>query len=348
MTEAIADKYQACLLGLAIGDALGAPVEFLSLNEIKQHYGERGISEFQAWGGFKPGSYTDDTQMSLATAVGCIRAHQRGNSRGVCYPPQHIYVAYLEWLETQKKPEFRRAPGNTCLAALHSGLMGTLEGGVIGGGGEVEGPINHSKGCGGVMRTAPAGLAFPPGDAFREGASYAIITHGHPSGYLPAGFLSEMVPEILDGETLEYAIRGSMRELTAYGSHEETLRAVELACDLSMSERSPDESIAAIGQGWVGEEALAIALYCALKFPDDWSAAVLTSVNHSGDSDSTGCITGAILGTLLGKRAISSHWIDQVENSALIHKIADDMFKIVRNGERLTDEEYTPKLMRGL
>ena len=69
-------KYKGCLLGLAIGDALGAPVEFLRLQEIKKRYGKDGIADFHGWRGFKPGSYTDDTQMSLATAVGCLRAYQ--------------------------------------------------------------------------------------------------------------------------------------------------------------------------------------------------------------------------------------------------------------------------------
>ena len=68
--------YLGCLFGLAIGDALGAPVEFLRLPQIKALYGEKGIADFDSWSGFKLGFYTDDTQMSLATARGCIKAYQ--------------------------------------------------------------------------------------------------------------------------------------------------------------------------------------------------------------------------------------------------------------------------------
>jgi len=143
-------KYQGCLLGLAIGDALGAPVEFLSLPEIKKRYGKDGITDFHAWRGFKPGSYTDDTQMSLATAVGCIRTYQEWRERGISDSVSVVYHRYLDWLESQNDPEQRRGPGRTCLSALQSGKMGTMEE-----------RINESKGCGGVMRTAPAGLAFP-------------------------------------------------------------------------------------------------------------------------------------------------------------------------------------------
>jgi len=159
-------KYQGCLLGLAIGDALGAPVEFLTLSEIKRQYGEHGITDFTQWGRFKPGSYTDDTQMSLSTAIGCIRSYQRWKSRGTCNPASVVYRRYLEWLESQKDPDRRRAPGTTCLTALGSGKMGSIEE-----------RINNSKGCGGVMRTAPVGLAFPPGSAFQEGAAYAAVNH---------------------------------------------------------------------------------------------------------------------------------------------------------------------------
>jgi len=148
-------KYQGCLLGLAIGDVLGAPAEFLSLPKIKKRYGKEGITDFHEWRGFKPGSYTDDTQMSLTTAIGCLRAYQRWRERGIYDSVSVIYRCYLDWLESQNDPEQRRGPGRTCLSALQSGKMGTIED-----------KINDSKGCGRVMRTAPVGLAFPSDRAF--------------------------------------------------------------------------------------------------------------------------------------------------------------------------------------
>jgi ADP-ribosylglycohydrolase len=324
-------KYQGCLLGLAIGDALGAPVEFLSLPEIKKRYGMDGITDFHAWGGFKPGSYTDDTQMSLATAVGCIRAYQRWREKGMDRPASVIYQRYLDWLESQNDPEERRGPGRTCLSALQSGKMGTIKE-----------KINDSKGCGGVMRTAPVGLAFPSCRAFQEGAEYAAITHGHPSGYLSAGFLSALISYLIEGKTLPEAIDLSIGQLTRYDSHSETLKIIELAQKLSVSQKSVEKSIQAIGGGWVGEEALAISLYCSLKFSDNFERGTLAAVNHSGDSDSTGSITGAILGTLLGVESIPGLWVKKVEGSDRIKKIADDMFSIFQNGKELSLEKYPP------
>jgi ADP-ribosylglycohydrolase len=327
----VRNRYLGCLFGLAIGDALGAPVEFLSISEIRSRYGEAGVTDFHGWGGFRPGSFTDDTQMSLATAVGCIRAYQRGKDRGICHPAGVVYRRYLEWLRSQSDPFQRRAPGNTCLAALRSGKQGSIEE-----------RINDSKGCGGVMRTAPAGLAFPPGRAFREGAECAALTHGHPSGYLSAGFLSELIAHLVGGTTLEIAVDNSLEKLVEYEDHTETLEKIQEARSLAAGNEAVDLSIRELGGGWVGEEALAIALYCSLKFPDDWRKGTVAAANHSGDSDSTASIAGSILGTSLGIESIPQDLVRDVEDAQKIRKIADDMYRIFQNGEELSLEEYPP------
>jgi ADP-ribosylglycohydrolase len=305
------DKYLGCMFGLAVGDALGAPVEFMRLSEIRRKYGSAGIQDFQAWGGFPAGSYTDDTQMSLATAVGCIRAHQRYVDRGLCHSASVVYHRYQEWLATQKDRTQWRAPGNSCLSALRSGKMGTIDE-----------PINNSKGCGGVMRTAPAGLTFEPGPAFRNGVEFAALTHGHPSGYLPGGVIAEMIALILQGATLRDAVRDSLKPLSDNAGHEETMEKTLQACELVDGSVDVDDAIKCLGEGWVGEEALAVSVYCSLKFPSSLEEAVVAAVNHSGDSDSTGSITGAIMGTLLGIEGIPDHWVRDVENRKLIEKIA--------------------------
>jgi ADP-ribosylglycohydrolase len=239
-----------------------------------------------------------------------------------------VYQRYLDWLKTQNEPGQKRAPGNTCLTALRSGKMGT-----------VKERINDSKGCGGVMRTAPVGLAFGPGEAFKYGVEFAAITHGHPSGYLPAGFLAEVIAGILEGKSLTEATEKSTVELKKYGGYQETLKKVKLAVESVGKEESTPNAIKKIGEGWVGEEALGISLYCALKYPDNWVKGVLAAVNHSGDSDSTGSITGAILGTLLGAAAIPERWIRDVENSEGITKVAIDMYRVFRKGENLPFDE---------
>lgn len=322
-------RYKGCLLGIAIGDALGAPVEGLALQEIKLKYGGKGISDFDEYRGFKPGFYTDDTQMSLATAKGCIIAG-RGNKEEAVGDLEIIYRCYLEWLQTQYNPKQRRGPGMSCLTSLQSGRMGTMEE-----------PVNNSKGCGGVMRTAPAGLAHPAHTAFIKGARYAAITHGHPSGYLTAGFLAKMTACVIEGDALEIAIDRCMETLVGFDGHSETLAKVELARRLASSKKPVEEAIADIGLGWVGEEALGISIYCALKFSEDFEKGVSAAVNHSGDSDSTGSIAGAILGAFLGAESIPDKWVKNVENSSAIANLAEDMFKMFVEKKSLADEKYS-------
>jgi len=312
-------KYQGCLFGLAIGDALGAPVEFITLDEIKRRYGKAGVTDFQPWNVFNAGSYTDDTQMALATAVGCVSAYQRWLDKGICNPTAVIYRYYKEWFYSQDIKFNRRAPGSTCMEAL-SGDEDTM--------GTLENKINNSKGNGGVMRMAPAGLVLATEIAFQKGAEFAAITHSHPSGYLSAGFLAQVIAYIKLKKSLNEAIELSIKKLKQYDGFEETLGCIEQAITLSKTMLLAEDAIAQIGSGLTGEQALGISLYCALKFRNNWVKGVLASVNHSGDSDTTGAITGAILGALLGIKLIPTQWILNVENSKVINKIATDMFDL--------------------
>jgi ADP-ribosylglycohydrolase len=88
------EYFRGCLLGGAIGDALGWPVEFLKLNEIKKKYGEDGITDLVAGINGKA-EITDDTQMTLFTAEGLLRAENRGRKKGICHIPSVVYYAYL-------------------------------------------------------------------------------------------------------------------------------------------------------------------------------------------------------------------------------------------------------------
>lgn len=310
-------QFRGCLLGLAIGDALGAPVEFDKLTDIRARFGPYGITDLVPWHGLPAGSYTDDTQMTLATIHGMLAAHAAGKPLAGNGWATAVYRSYLEWLATQDDPAQRRAPGNTCLSALRSGKMGTLGA-----------TPNYSKGCGGVMRTAPVGLAFRGAEAFRHGAEYAVITHGHPSGYLSAGFMAELIGHLLDRLSLDEGLDRSSETLRIYAGHEETLAKVVQARALAENGTPIDPAIRDIGEGWVGEEALGVAIFCALRFPDDYRAAVIAGANHDGDVDSTASMAGAILGTIHGAEAIPAQWIDKIENRQEIESLAAKMYEI--------------------
>ena len=201
------DKYRGCLIGGAVGDALGYPVEFMSAASIRVKYGENGITGYELYDGCA--RISDDTQMTLFTATGILLGETRGCVRGIAGPPwSYVWLSYKDWYRTQTEayplngyhfswlddiPEFfsRRAPGNTCMSVLAAGKEGS-----------VENPINSSKGCGGVMRVVPIGLHFgrkniyrpvAPHEIMEIGAEVAALTHGHPLGYIPAAALSYLI-----------------------------------------------------------------------------------------------------------------------------------------------------------
>lgn len=321
-------KIRGSLLAGAVGDALGAPVEFMSLQEIRGQHGPAGVTGYLPAYGRPGGAITDDTQMTLFTAEGIIRALVRYSHRGIIHPPSVVQRAYWRWLMTQetvRAPEggdgwlievarlhAQRAPGTTCLAALRSGRTGTI--------GE---PVNDSKGCGGIMRVAPIGLTTAI-DPFKLAAECAALTHGHPSGYLSAGVLGSLIASLFAGERLDPALDKATDALRTYDSHEETLAALDAARALAAGGRPTPEGLESLGGGWVGEEALSIAVCCALV-ADDVLDGLLLAVNHSGDTDSTGSIAGNILGAIHGESAIPASLVHDLELADVITAIADDL-----------------------
>jgi len=346
-TAASIDRFRGCLLGGAVGDALGAPIEFMSLAEIRQQHGRQGVSGM-AGGAWPAGSITDDTQMTLFTAEGLLRAWVRGALKGIVDPPSVVDHAYARWLHTQGKQsprwdkwnedgydgwlielpplQARRAPGSTCLSALLTERMGTIER-----------PLNDSKGCGGVMRIAPVGLLADTDRAFSLAAEIAAITHGHPSGYLSAGFLAAVIAAIRDGVSFEAALDVATVELERHPDHEETLTAVTAARDLAVTGSPIAEDVEKFGGGWVGEEALAIALYAVLA-TNGFREAVLLAVNHGGDSDSTAAIAGNLSGLLHGEADIPSGWLERLELREQIERMAEDLYR-ARQGPPIWDPE---------
>ena len=319
-----------CLVGGGVGDALGARVEFMSWEEIRRGFGEWGIrSMAPAYG--RRGAITDDTQMMLFTAEGLLRALVRMRDNGNCHIPAVLHHALQRWLITQGvEPELspcrdgwligeqslwsRRAPGNTCLSALSaSHTFGEHAG-------------NNSKGCCGVMRVAPCAFLF---DAFEVASESARLTHGHPTGYLAAGLFADILNRLWRHNLpLEDA---TVIALQAHGSKpgmQETRVLVEQVLRLHQNGVRPNpERIAELGGGWVADEALAIALWCALA-AQSLEDGVIMAVNHSGDSDSTGMIAGNLLGLIYGPQAIPERWLEELELREAIIRIAVDLAEI--------------------
>lgn len=363
--EKYLDRIRGCLFGGACGDALGYPVEFKQYEDILEKYGSSGISSYSIDPATGLALFSDDTQMSLFTANGLLYGQTRSALSGISSQPRYyVYLAYLDWLETQRGGDHEericwlsdvkelwscRAPGATCLDALSSGEQGSTEH-----------RINHSKGCGGVMRIAPVGIALRDSEdavADMEGAEIAALTHSHSLGFMPAAFLTHVIKHIVS-ETSEVDLLSLIQDAsdmirTLFPARKHLgvfMDLIDKAVLLSSNNRPDIENISSIGSGWCGDEALAIAVYCSLKYQNDFSSAIVAAVNHSGDSDSTGALTGNIVGALCGYEAIDPKWKENLELKDTILEMADDLCFgcLMEADSEYKDEVWLDKYVRSI
>jgi ADP-ribosyl-[dinitrogen reductase] hydrolase len=322
----------ACLLGGAIGDALGYRVEFDSLKSIRSKHGPAGIRLERATGTLV---VSDDTQMTLFTLEGQTRALRENSSLLEC-----MREAYLDWYRTQQHrgravdangrgllghPVIwqARAPGNTCMSALRAGGHGT-----------VQTPVNGSKGCGGVMRTAPIGFLPESTDdatVYRHGVEAAAVTHGHPDGFAPAGVMALATRQLLNGHPWDEVVAAGLDAVTR--AHPVARGTVELLSQLQRSiESRPNPNDAArFGQGWVGDEALAVGMYAALA-ASGFAEAIEAAANHDGDSDSTASIAGQLYGARHGLAALPAEAIYRLDVLQPLLEVHREWSDAVRRG----------------
>ena len=350
--EARRHRTLGAILGGAIGDALGWPVEFESLARIRATHGDDGVTELRADPALGAAAITDDTQMTLFTAEGLLAglaAARRtgGDVRAAVHDA--MVASHRRWHATQRRgapaaarddagwllriPALHadRAPGLTCMGALARHDFGAPA-------------MNDSKGNGGVMRVAPCGLvaSLSGDDAWAIACATARLTHGHPSGWLAAGAFAVMIRTLLDGATIAVATEAARGHLRAVIAQEplarETLDALDAGEALVARHPLPTaEQLETLGEGKVAEEALGMAVACALvgERTGDVALALRLAVNHSGDSDSTGSIAGQLLGTRLGVEALPVRWRDGVELRAVLARVAEDLA-----AERVDDDAW--------
>ena len=344
------DRFRGCLLGGAAGDALGYPIEFIGETQIFRRYGPGGITAYDLQDGIA--LISDDTQMTLFTANGLLLARASGASYSDAM--WHCCQDWLRTQETKYSPAIRpryawlgnipelyspRAPGNTCLSALRTDQTRS-----------VQMPVNNSKGCGGVMRVAPIGLYFNDRDVSIEeicrlGAEASAITHGHLLGWMPAAAFVQIIHEVAeDDASIQDAVRHAMDQVCSMWpespERSDFMQLMQDAVTLAGQREDDLDAIHMLGGGWVAEEALAIAVYCALKYAGDFDRALIASVNHSGDSDSTGAITGNILGAQVGLTGIPKKYREHLELSGLVLEVADDLWRDAGEDDPVWQSKY--------
>lgn len=287
------DKAKGIIFGLAIGDALGFPAEFISLSRIKAEYGQSGIKDL-------PDSalFTDDTQMSIAIAEALIKT----GDREIETIMDAVKDEFVKW---RHSPENNRAPGKTCLtgvANMERGLRWSESG------------VARSKGCGSAMRAAPIGYLYQHDPRKLKEVAHAsgICTHAHPTGDAACIGAACLVKLALDGISPNKMIP-ELLDFTS-GISKEFDQAI-LKVQECLGWEDEEKALDYLGEGWIGEEAVALSIYCFLRYPDNYKKVVLRGANTNGDSDSIACIAGSISGAYLGIGAIPAKWIKEIEKT---------------------------------
>jgi len=306
------DKAKGMIYGLAIGDALGMPTEFLSLNSIKKKYGEKGIQDLP-----DPALFTDDTQMSVAIAEALVTAGEKDI--------ESIMVAVKdEFIKWYHSPENTRAPGRTCLTGVTK-----MEQGIH----WSESGVASSKGCGSAMRAAPIGYLYQndPDKLIEVAHATGICTHGHPTADAACIGAAYLIKLALDGVEHEKMIP-ALSDFTSGISSEwdEAIANVEKCLDWENEEKA----LKYLGEGWIGEEAVALSLFCFLKYQDSYEKVVIRGANTNGDSDSIACIGGSISGAYFGIDAIPNNWVRQIEKTEYLDELAK---RLAEKKESLND-----------
>ncbi|WP_084596120.1 ADP-ribosylglycohydrolase family protein [Pseudomonas massiliensis] len=325
------EQIKGCLLGGAVGEALGVPVDALSWPGIQLAYGPHGVSELAPT--TSRTRCTQNLQMTLFTGEGLLRAFLRNSRHEPCHVPSVIHASLLRWLTAQgyntevpvQVNGWLTEQPNAWLPSVEtSAYIATLKAAI-----RLGKPANNDRnGCDGLLRAAPCAFF---GNAFAYAADSARLTLGHPSGHLAAGLFADILQRLTEqGSSLEHAITQSLATHGARPGMADVKATLERSLFYFYENYRPGpERIAAFGSGWAAEEALATALWCALM-ADDVEEGIITAVNHSGNSSATGQLAGQVLGLQHGVRCIPSRWLAGVGMRGVVERMAGDVYRVPR------------------
>lgn len=309
-------QFIGCIVGLAIGDALGFPAEFRLRSQLLQEFGPQGITDFVALKDSRfsrpqfvgpdhpPGTYTDDTQMTIAVAEALLSAGDLTLNELM----EDLGRRFVQWSESADN---NRMPGGTCMEGCRNFANGMpwSESGEL-----------QSKGCGSTMRVAPIGLVYQNlDDVTAIARASSLLTHRHQTALEGAAAAAIMVSMALNHAEPEEIYS----EIECRCCHDCPDFAATWQKIPDLISEPPQKVLAkgGLGEGWVAEEAVASAMYCLWQHPDDYESAVLMAINTDGDSDSIGTITGSVIGARLGIEAIPLKWRKSIENSDYLHEL---------------------------
>jgi len=303
MTQLLEDRFCGCLLGLAVGDALGGPVELMQPSEIAQKY--NGPLREMVGGGWlhlSPGEHTDDTQLMICTAESIV-AHG-------AFESGDVVRRYLTWYADNPKD----------VGGITDSAISRMKRGMSWREATYAAHLEHkgaSAGNGSVMRSVPLALFRfdDPSNLMIESRECARLTHWNELSAHATSALNLVIACLLQGIEFEGAVEHMRKKVKRYGA--------EIVDSL---ERSARQTHQISTTGFV-LDTLAIAWRSMLQ-TTTFEEAVVLAVNLGGDADAQGALVGALAGARWGAAAIPSRWLERLHSRTHIHDLGSRLLTL--------------------
>ena len=360
------DAYRGCLLGLAIGDAMGYPADTKTWPQIQEDYGPYGLMGYDLRNGYA--EVSSHTQIAVFSCNGLLLGLTRGQVYGKMAPfVRYVGLAQQEWAAGQRRYD---QPGrNHCwvfrvseLRSRHctdTRMVETLNRGKLG---SLEDPVNKHDTPASITSAVAAGIfgdtgRLNPQEADRLGAESVALTHGHPLAFLPGVAVAHLIGNCLRHPHvgLNLLVKGALVALQEQFAREYPREVGQITALIEQAVSLAEERLVRPVDAMerlkcdTGAEVLAGAIYAALLCEEDFDNAMVIAVNHSGRSAAVGSLTGAILGARLGEQALPDFYMDGLEIADVLRDLADDLVQgcpMVR-GSLLFDGDWESKYLHG-
>ncbi|AGK60879.1 ADP-ribosylglycohydrolase [Archaeoglobus sulfaticallidus PM70-1] len=307
--DSLKDLFRGCILGTAIGDALGMPTEGLKLDEIKRIYGY--VDDFYPSPDLKAGEWTDDTEQMILLAESIIDR--------VYFDPDDFADKLRNWAERA----FRIRTGPTTRQALRNLIAGMQwdKAGV------------DSATCGASMRVAPVGLVYHFSINLVE--KYAVIsssiTHKNSSAIGGAVAVAVAVACILSDFNEDEMLEEVLKRTRTF----DPLLADKIEYSMEIRDEGLDYAVEKLGNSIMTWDVVPMSFYCYFSSKDFYSS-VTKGANAGGDTDSISAIAGALSGAKYGFKAIPEKWVGAVKDSSYLLNIADMLYDTHVNIVKIT------------
>lgn len=358
-------SYRGCLLGLAVGDAMGNTVDRLSWKEIQEDYGPNGLLGYDLVNGYA--DVTSYTQLAAFTCNGLLFGLTRGQMTGKMAPfIKYIALSASEWAGQQRP--FGRPTRTYCWLGrkeaicrrhcMDTKMVETLLREQFG---TLETPRNNFNGPESLSTAIAVGLFFDQdrmeqAEIDRLGAEAVALTHGSPTAFLSGALLTHIMSKLLryPKAPLKKVVLGAVEAIKDQFGHQYS-QAYDLATlirhAVTFSEAHgvrAQEIMERLGCDNAAK-VLAGAIYTCLVCGNDFDRAMVVAVNHSGRSAAVGAIVGAILGIRMGEEALPEFYIECLEPGEILQELADDMHTgcPMEQGSKLFDLDWDYKYLHG-